>query len=104
MIDHEKVAAAFRRFDEVYTRAGQAMTAEDVENEADALWTSVGLSPDVRVAFYEKAEHYLDGMYVDPYSLLFGALWALMAADELPASVSEVDWQRLQDFANGGHS
>lgn len=83
MISTEHVEAAFARF-QTFLEVGtaQAQTQAQANERGARFWDAVGLTEEVRNVLYEYACQYLGYPFVDPQSLLFGALWALMAADE----------------------
>src|SRR4051794_34160453 len=83
MIDASHVAAAFARFTAALeVSAANNTTAEESDASTAALWESVGLTEEVRMDFYEQACNLLGVPFTEPDSLLFGALWGIMAAQE----------------------
>ena len=98
MIDEKHVEAAFARFRDFLEVGAAHGTNQEAANERGAqMWQSVGLTEAVRLSIYDHATTYL-GPFVCPESLLFGALFGLMAAaeaGELPTV--ERDWDA--DFA-----
>lgn len=105
MIDATNVRAAFARFKAALELStAQAQTHEERIEAGDAIWQSVGLTPELRVDFYERAEELMGAGFTDPDSLLFGALWALMAAAENGSLVvaESVDWDAAAADLLGG--